>query len=122
MYLCFYGCYLDDFFLFLMCFGSGNQWHLHFRVLMILIELTLFLWHMSDDATEGVTNDSSRLQLSINWHVLFMFSCLGTDKALCPMPYAVINIGTLSALRILTRAARFIVRSTNLYTTTAHKC
>ena len=56
---------------------------------MILIELTLFLWHMSDDATEGVTKHSSRLQLSINWHALvmaFMFSCLGTDKAfVCPM-------------------------------------
>ena len=32
------------------------------------IELTLFLWHMSDDATEGVAEYSSRLQPSINLH------------------------------------------------------
>ena len=32
------------------------------------IELTLFLWHMPDDATEGVVEQSSSLQPSINLH------------------------------------------------------
>ena len=32
------------------------------------IELTLFLWHMPDEATEGVAENSSRLQPSINLH------------------------------------------------------
>ena len=32
------------------------------------IELTSFLWHMPDDATEGVAEHSSRLQPSINLH------------------------------------------------------
>ena len=42
------------------------------------IELTLFLWHMPDDATEGVAEHSSSLQPSINLHAsvtAFMFSC-----------------------------------------------
>ena len=40
------------------------------------------MWHMPDDATEGVAKHSSRLQLSINFHApgtAFMFSCSGTD-------------------------------------------
>ena len=44
------------------------------------IVLTLFLWHMPDDATEGVVKHSSRLQPSINLHApvtAFMFSCSG---------------------------------------------
>ena len=32
------------------------------------IELTLFLWHIPDDATEGVAEHSSRLQPSIKLH------------------------------------------------------
>ena len=32
------------------------------------IELTLFLWHMPDDAAEGVAEHSSRLQPSVNLH------------------------------------------------------
>ena len=32
------------------------------------LELTLFLWHMPDDATEGVAEHNSRLQPSINLH------------------------------------------------------
>ena len=41
------------------------------------IELTLFLWHMPDDATEGVVEHSCRLQPSIYLHApvtAFMFS------------------------------------------------
>ena len=44
------------------------------------LELTLFLWHMPDVATEGVAEHSSRLQPSINLHApvtAFMFSCSG---------------------------------------------
>ena len=46
------------------------------------IELTLFLWHMLDGATERVAEHSSRLQPSINLHALvtaFMFSCSSTQ-------------------------------------------
>ena len=46
------------------------------------IELTLFMWHMPDDATEGVAEHSSRLQPSINVHApvtAFMFSGSGTQ-------------------------------------------
>ena len=42
----------------------------------------LFLWHMPNDATEGVAEHSPRLQPSINLHApvtAFMFSCSGTD-------------------------------------------
>ena len=44
---------------------------------MNAIELTLFLWHMPDDATETVAEHSARLQPSINLHApvaAFMFS------------------------------------------------
>ena len=50
------------------------------------IELTSFLWHMPDDATEDVAKHSSLLQPSINLHAqvtAFMFSCSGT---LCTTP------------------------------------
>ena len=46
------------------------------------IELTLFLWHMPDDATEGVAEHSSRMQSLINLHapvIAFMFRCSGTQ-------------------------------------------
>ena len=66
------------------------------------IELTLFLWHMPDDATEGVTEHSSMVQPSINLHApvtAFMFLLLwyvlsevvlelsGHDKWNCKTPY-----------------------------------
>ena len=46
------------------------------------VDLTLFLWHMPDETTEGVAENNSRLQPSINLHALvtaFMFSCSGTQ-------------------------------------------
>ena len=46
------------------------------------IELTLFLWRMPGDATEGVAERTSKLQPSINLHApvtTFMFSCSGTN-------------------------------------------
>ena len=50
------------------------------------VELTLFLLHIPDDATEGVAEHSSRLQPTINLHApvtAFMLSCSGTQ---CTIP------------------------------------
>ena len=39
-------------------------------------QLTLFVWHMPDDTTEGVAEHSSRLQPSINLHAPITAFCL----------------------------------------------
>ena len=44
------------------------------------IELTLFLWHMPDDATEGVAKHSSRLQPSINLHAPVTVQYIGPTQ------------------------------------------
>ena len=96
------------------------------------IELTLFLWHMPDDATEGGTEHSPRLQPSIDLHArvtAFIFSLLwypvyypermkAPGKALCSDR----NVSVYwPPLRIRTRAAGFKILSGDHYTTTAHK-
>ena len=88
------------------------------------MELTLFLWHMPDDTTEGLAEHSSRLQPSINLHAPVTAALVPNvlarrDEGL-GKPCIVIEASVYwPPLRIRTWAAGLKIISGDHYTTTA---
>ena len=104
--------------------------------------MTLFLWHIPDDATESVTKHSTKLQPTINLHApvtIFVFSISGPEvlpqmdegsgKPSAVVPSAAIEPYSILAptqVRTQTQVAGFEIRSSNHFattaSTTAHVC